>query len=57
MQSSTIKIEENKITTKSFLNGEEIIEVWETKPSYTVGSQYFEFEGNRYFLIRKESKG
>lgn len=57
MENSTIKIEENKITTKTFFNEREVVEVWEPlkTPIYFIGQQFFDFEGERYFLTKKSN--
>lgn len=53
---NTIKIEENKIIIKTFIDNEYKIEIWEPSntPSYFLGQQFFDFEGDRYFLREKK---
>lgn len=53
---NTIKIEENKIIIKTSIDNEDKIEIWEPSntPSYFVGQQFFDFEGDRYFLIKSK---
>lgn len=48
-----VKFAENKITLKE--NDETLIFETLKIPNYSVGSQYIDFEGDRYFLTKKKS--
>jgi len=47
-----VKFTENKITLKE--NDETLIFETLKSPNYSVGSQYIDFEGDRYFLTKKK---